>query len=319
MSEFNPTAKLMANPDKLVAFQRNDLSEPPLGIEISPTNSCNAKCDWCFYVRAEYKQAHSQEEMEWSVMEKLMNDLSHMGVKAVTWTGGGDPSVYSRVDDAIALGHSLGLRQGMFTNSYKPIDKPELLDWLRVTITEKFILTKHVERYSRLTKVGVNFNLNSDNSSKLLDLAKKARDIGVQYFQVRPALADRWDKQEPVETPYYLKELETDTFRVVLTPYKWDDYLKPHGYSVCHGHRIVPFVWFNGDVSVCAYHFGRDNFNFGNLVRDGGFKSIWESSRRRAMIDSGVLVIPDCQNCCKLHEINKALVSILSVTDQHFV
>ncbi len=260
----------------------------------------------CFYVSSDYKQKHSREELDWGVLQSCLTNLSTLGTKAITWTGGGDPSVYTHIDKAIEYTHSLGLQQGIFTNAYDPLQYPELLDWIRITITEKFLLTKHVKTYIQHTKVGVNYNLCKENEEHLPRLVKQAKDIGAHYFQVRPALADRYDLQKPIECPTWLKDYETPDFKIVLTDYKWEDYLKPHDYPICHGHSFVPFIWHNGDVAVCAYHFGREDFTFGNLNQKS-FKQIWEGDRRKAMLEQGVNVIPECQHCCKLHEINKSL------------
>jgi MoaA/NifB/PqqE/SkfB family radical SAM enzyme len=309
VTEFDPAAKLVStlNDRQWVA--------PPINVEISPTNSCNAKCPWCFYVSSEYKQKHSAEELPAFKLYSALTEMSISGVKAVTWTGGGDPSIYNAIDAVILHAHHCKLKQGMFTNAYKPIKHPELLSWIRVTVTEKYVITKHVAEYAKATKVGVNFNLCAESEPHLATMVKAARDAGVAYFQVRPALADRAELQYPVERPDWLLDFATNDFRIVLTDYKWNDYLKPHGYDTCLGHTFVPFVYHNGDVAVCAYHFGREPFIFGNL-RDG-WNTVWLGERRRKMIEEGVKVVHDCQHCCKLHEINKVLAT--DVADKEFL
>lgn len=310
MTEFAPQLKLLNHPEAIQSFVSGEWKAPPVGVEISPTNHCNAKCPWCWFVSSEYKQKHSHEELDIDCLSKSLDDMADMGVRSVTWTGGGDPSVYTWIDNAIDVAAQVGLRQGMFTNGYKPIASPRKLDWIRITITEKFTLSKHVANYAKVTKVGVNFNLCRENEHRILDMAYQAKAAGAAYFQVRPALADRADIQSFVECPTFLKNLETDAFKVVLTEYKWDDYLKPHGYPICHGHRIVPFLWHNGDLSVCAYHFGREPYVLGNIVKENGFKAVWHGERRRKMLEDGIPVISDCQHCCKLHESNKLLSAL---------
>lgn len=306
--EFLPHEKLILNTDRLDAFARGDDFAPAL-VEISPSNDCPAKCPWCWFVSAAYKQKHSKEELPFDVLERCLTDLKIMGVPAVTWTGGGDPCAYTRIDDAVDCAHDLGLKQGMFSNCYRPIRAPEKLAWLRVTVTEKFVITKHVAGYAQKTKVGVNFNLCRENEQHLRPMVHAARDAGVAYFQVRPALADRWDLQQQVDLPSWLLQYATPQFRVVLTPYKFEDYMRPHGYPVCHGHRFVPFIWHSGDVSVCAYHFGKEPFVFGNLNEES-FPQIWAGERRREMLARGVDVVTDCQHACKNHMINKTLAMI---------
>lgn len=306
---FAPKDKLLYQLDRLAEFNEgNDIASPSL-IEVSPTNSCNAKCPWCFYVSSDYKQKHSREELNPYQLHGLLDDLERMRIPAVTWTGGGDPSMFTMIDYAIDEVHRKGIKQGLFTNGYKPISKPEKLAWIRITVTERFTLTRHVAAYAAATKVGVNFNLTPDNEHHLHRMAEAARDLGCRYFQVRPALADRWDLQTAVEVPLWLRKLETDTFKIVLTPYKFEDHARPHGYPKCYGHQFVPFVWHNGDVSTCAYHFGKPEYTFGNLSHNS-FRQIWLSKQRLEMVSRGIDVIPECQHCCKNHEINKVLASM---------
>jgi cyclic pyranopterin phosphate synthase len=315
VTEFAPQLKLLHYPRELAGFLAKDYNLAPVQVEISPTNSCNAKCPWCFYVSGEYKQRHSDEALNFLTLCKCLEELADMGCRAVTWTGGGDPSTYYCIDNAISHAHHLGLKQGIFTNAYKPLREPEKLDWIRVTVTEKFLITKHVAAYAKATKTGVNFNLCLENQDKLYDLMAHARDAGVAYFQIRPALADRADLQQPVRLPYWVTEFDSPEFRVVTTDYKWQDYLQAHGYPKCHGHNFVPFLWHNGDLAVCAYHFGKPEYTFGNICLDGGFEAVWKGQRRQQMLDDGIAVIKDCQHCCKLHEINKPLAILAGDVD----
>ncbi len=312
VTEFNPLAKLLAHPQHIAAFIANDADKAPVSVEILPTNECNAKCSWCFFAEgAEHRLTHVVgEELPYAALARCLKSLAQSGVESVVWSGGGEPSVYSEINKAIDLASDLGLKQGMFTNGYKAIAKPEKLQWIRITITEKFVITKHVDEYAKKTKVGVNFNLCEENRAMLVPMLLQARAAGVSYFQVRPALAENWRQQVPMEMPSDLLKFETPDFRVILTPYKFDDYLKPHGYKLCHGHRIVPTIHANGDVSTCAYHSKKEPFIFGNIVWDS-WDTVWLGERRREMLREGILVIDECQHCCKLHEANKAL-SLLS-------
>jgi MoaA/NifB/PqqE/SkfB family radical SAM enzyme len=291
---------------------------PPIGVEISPTNDCNAKCPWCFYVGSEYKKHHSKEELNRGVAHSLIHSLWCMGVKSITWTGGGDPSVYTRIDEVMRHAHEVNISQGMFTNAYRAVQHPEWLDWVRITITERFVLTKNVQAYVDAgTEVGVNFNCTKDNQGELRRLIEQAIEMGVKYFQVRPALADTFVEQRQVPFPDLVWEYEHD-IKIEATPYKWADYMSPHGYDTCVGHRLVPFIWHDGTVSVCAYHNQDPRYAFGNLS-EATFEQIWGSKRRRKMIEDGVAVIKECQQACKLHEINKALHHLKDVRHPDFV
>jgi MoaA/NifB/PqqE/SkfB family radical SAM enzyme len=293
----------------LARFLAADDSAAPVQVEIAPTNRCNAQCPWCFYVAHANKPRHSRDQLEWPVLRDCLDDLAGLGVGAVSWTGGGDATVYPYFDEAVDHTAQLGLRQGLFTNGYKMVQHPEKFSWVRISVTDRLSVPATTRQYAARTQTGVVVNVTRDNTKELGRLAREARTAGASFFQVRPALAEHWSKQEPIQCPVGVRQYETDDFCVALTQYKWEDYLKPHGYPTCHGHRLVPFIWPDGSVAVCGYHFERPEFTFGNLHEER-FAEIWSGPRRRRMLQLGVAVVDTCQHCCKLHEANKALARL---------
>ena len=66
----------------------------PIHIRIKPTNVCNHNCKYCAY-RAENLQLGQDMEIKDSIpkekMIEIIDDLIEMDVKAVTFSGGGEP------------------------------------------------------------------------------------------------------------------------------------------------------------------------------------------------------------------------------------
>lgn len=315
MSELVPQEKIIYH---LANCYMQDINCLPIQIEISPTNICNAKCPWCFYSSGTYKPRHTKEELEFEYLSNFINDIAELDIKAITWTGGGEPSIYSHMGQISKLVCEKNIQQGIFTNGYKSLKHPELFQWIRISITEKYNIPQIVQEYCKVTKVGINFNVSNQNIHMLEQLIKQAIDYGIAYFQIRPALADRYDLQEVIPFPDWIKKYETKDFRIELTQYKWNDYLKPHNYNICQGHRVVPFLWYNGDLSVCAYHFNMPEYTFGNIKQET-FKQIWYGTKRKQMIENNIKVINTCQHCCKLHEINKILDIEKQIQDINFI
>lgn len=308
---FNPQSKLLNHPDRLAEWTKKG-DTVPISVEISWSNACNARCPWCFYVNHDTKQKHSAEFIDSAVMMRAFDEMHEMGVKAITLTGGGEPTVHPKFEEMVEHAHNLGFRLGIFTNGYKKIQHPEWFDWIRITVTDLFTVPENATFYAGRTYTGVNFNLCKENETQLENLCLLARDRKAHYFQVRPALAARWDLQKEIKIPDHIKKHETENFKVFLTPYKFEDYTQPHPYTICYGHHFTPFIWHNGDVTVCGYHFLKpDTYRFGNLYQQS-FHEIWFSERRQKMITQGVPVIKDCQHCCKNNEINKLLANVKS-------
>lgn len=303
---FNPQMKLLWHWDKINAWLRSGQSLPVL-IEISPTNYCNANCSWCFY-----NGKHSGRNIDRKVMLRTLSDIASLRIKAISWTGGGEPTLHPNFNEFVEEGYKLNLNQGLFTNalSYKlNRTEPELFEWIRVSLTNQYIkgidkklLKKYVESK---TKVGICLNLTKRNQPQLEKIAKQAKELGVNYFQVRPALFKSYKKQPRFEIPYHLKSLETKKFKVYLSEYKFSDSVKPRDYDVCYGHHFCPAIDYNGDVNVCMYKLGKKSHIVGNLNKNH-FIDIWNSEKRKKVIACS-LVDKDCQVCCKNHEINKLL------------
>lgn len=318
---FNPLAKLALHPLHLAAFAEDRVTAP-ISVEISPSHLCNAACPTCWYVIGSEKPHHSRDYLNHALLLAMLDDFEAMGVEAVTWTGGGEPSIYPHINEAIDAAHAHGLKQAMFTNGYVPIKRAELMKWIRLTITDRLMIPKCASDYASKTKTGVNVNLAPWNVDHLKRLVVEARDAGCHYFQVRPALADHVEDQKPIEMPEWLKDYERPGFEVIVTAYKFSDYMKPHPYSNCYGASITPFVWHNGDVGICSYQFGKDAFTLGNLSRQS-FREIWDGERRRDMTTRGVGVVKSCQVCCKLDQTNRLLSGIRGefalVNDKEFI
>src|SRR3989338_11618436 len=84
--------------DKLDSLPKaNDKILPPLHIRIKPTNVCNHRCSYCAYRTDNLQLGKDMIVKDYIPKEKMMeiiDDISEMGVKAVTFSGGGEPFCY---------------------------------------------------------------------------------------------------------------------------------------------------------------------------------------------------------------------------------
>ena len=63
----------------------------PLYIRIKPTNRCNHNCDYCHYRSAylDLDEYNPTDEIPHDKMMEIIDDMACMGVRAVTFSGGG--------------------------------------------------------------------------------------------------------------------------------------------------------------------------------------------------------------------------------------
>ena len=294
----NPQNKLLRHPERIAEWLRTGRTRPIL-IEVDPTGYCNATCDWCFY--------NGQKTGVNINSKHLLKAIKKMKPLAVNWTGGGEPTLHPHFNYMTQEVAKMGIEQGLFTNCLKDMGvNPKLFKWIRVSLTNTYFKgmdTDLLRYYADQTKTGVVLNLTPENAMYADLMCRQARDLGVAYFQVRPALNRRGVTN--IEIPD-LKHLETDNFRVFLTEYKFDDAQRPHSYDKCYGYHFCPVIDYNGDVRACNYHF--DRYAFGNI------------SDMKLTIPDHVAVCDDCQVCCKNHEINKVLFALSQEQeDENFI
>jgi MoaA/NifB/PqqE/SkfB family radical SAM enzyme len=276
---------------------------PPL-VEISPTAVCNASCPWCFY-----SGKQSGEMIDSSAMLEALTNMAEFGVRAVNWTGGGEPTLHEGFNSFVAHAKAIGLKQGLFTNALSPsheVEDPGAFSWIRISLTDEYLLylsPARVQRYAEATRVGICLNLTAENARFAKDIALAARGMGCSYFQVRPALERYWKDQVQLPVPEDLRELATPEFRVSLSEYKFVDCCRPKPYHLCYGGTWCPSIDYRGDVRWCNYHFDRADRTWGN-IGDAPFDEIFQR------LPQCCPVLLTCQNECKHHEINKVLYEL---------
>ena len=300
----DPQSKLLHHGDRVKSWLEGG-NPPPILIEIAPTGHCNATCLWCFF-----KDKNDDGQIDKDTMLQTLKELAKIGARAINWTGGGEPTLHPNFDEFITKAHALGLEQGLFTNAYLEIENASMFKWIRISLTDKeFKPIKKPEGY-----FGICVNILVDTlPEKLRKWCKEARDMGAKYFQVRPALEGYYKRQPKMPLPLYLGEYETENFKVLLTPYKFKEATFPHEYKQCYGYHFCPSIDWKGKVGVCLYRMHENKYIFGDL-NENGFIDIWQN---KVVADN--LVDAGCQNCCKNHEINKALFAAKQAEQVNFL
>lgn len=272
----------------------------PINVEISPCGTCNAKCPWCFYA-GKHKPVFIKDKE----MFELIRDMALMGVKAITYTGGGEPTLHPMFSEFVHYAYNLDIKQGLITNAILPAKfEPRLFDWIRVSLTPTPFKVANLKLLRACKTFGICIN-DTGSDEVILQTLKIAEEVKADYVQVRPALK-LGGKTTHIRTP------EIDHPLLEKTPYKYEDANQPHAYKRCFGFNFVPFIWEDGDVCVCAYQRGVKGYVLGNIYKKS-FVSIMKFAPRH------VMVRPDCQVCCKNHETNKLVNAAMELKEGDFV
>lgn len=293
---FKPQEKLLLHFDRINDWL-NGKNVAPINVEISPSNKCNLHCSYCFY-----KNTHDTTIIDFDKLKDALSDMKKIGVKAISWTGGGEPTLHPQFNELVKYANSLGLKQGLFTNGTNDIKYPEVFEWIRVSVSDNKLFGDYIQNWSKSTIVGVCTNVTMENWKDLESLRKEAEEKNANYFQIRPALSLPGKTQTKLpENNIFDIVKQNAKIPVSLTDYKWEDYCKPKPYDKCYGHVFCPFIDTNGDVLSCAYHLKNSEYIFGNIY-EKSFSEIWEERNSQK-----IKISPNCQTCCKNSEINELL------------
>ncbi len=302
-SRFDPAAKLALAPQ----FARYMAGKKvyPVGLEISPSGTCTATCSFCWYSQGA-AGSHRKVFLETDRVVCLLSECITLRIKAITWTGGGDPALHPDIEGFVRLAFVSEIRQGMFTNALVPPRyDPRLLDWIRVTMTDRPFKVDYIKPLRAAKTLGFAFNYAGPQDLLYLeDTLALAEVVQADYVQARPALKFRGETVD-IEPP------PLDHPLLYVTDYKFEEAKKKHGYARCEGYHFTPFIWETGDVDVCAYMREYPGYTLGNIYQDS----------LKAILDRAPVSVPvheHCQVCCKLHETNKFIHHCRSLEDVNF-
>ena len=131
---------------KMGKFVLNNHSRiKPIHIQLVPTNKCDCNCSWCSCSEVDRKLELSYQELM-----DISKWFAGLGAKAVTITGGGEPTLHKDLHTLITNMKVLhNYRVGLVTNGgFVKKDNEQLIhsieynvDWVRLSITDR--LTDH--------------------------------------------------------------------------------------------------------------------------------------------------------------------------------
>lgn len=341
--------KIVWFPEKLASFRAGTLTAP-IYVRIKPTNRCNHHCEWCAYGHGDWDIAmhEGMNERDMLPRAKLLEvlfDLREMGVKAVTFSGGGEPLSYPYITEAMQVCLNYGLDLSCITNgSLLEGSRAQVLrdaKWIRVSIDyttpQQMLASRGVDQFDRVMRnmadfaakggaceLGVNFIATRENCFGLSAFCGILRDHGVANVRVSPVWLPNFREYHEAIADVVREEIDmarssydSDTFRV-YSSYDIDN--PAHGrertFAKCYFMQMVPVVGADQKIWACHNTAYAEHGLIGSIANQR-FKELWFSGETSRVMDQ--FNVASCAHQCAAHHKNDYISSLLEAGSDNFV
>ncbi len=340
--------KILRHTDKLKSFIENKRTAP-IYVRIKPTNVCNQSCSYCAYAAdaiVEGREIRSSDFIPWLKMQEIIQDIHEMKVKAITFSGGGDPLCYPYIKETLKMVVEKKIDFSIITNGQaldKVFEEAIFAKWIRIsldsanTITYKKIrsvdtfnkVIDNIKQFSKIKPIecelGINYVVTKDNFDQIIDFCELANSIGVNNVKFSPQISknDFLDyhknfKDKAIAQLNIAKEKFRDSNLNIIDKYQSDLEFTPMVARPCEKCHITNFftvIAANCKIYSCHQKSYQEDAEIGDLTKNS-FKDTWFSEQTMNKTEQ-FNPQEHCKNVCVFDERNKLLEAILGIDENH--
>jgi MoaA/NifB/PqqE/SkfB family radical SAM enzyme len=338
LHNFDFGKKIFFHPENIVSYKQG-LRPFPLDVEIDLTNKCNHRCNFCFC--AEHI-AKDKSTLDKDTIIKRIEEVKVLGCKAISFTGGGEPTMHPNFSSILEFTHSLGIDCGLLTNGsmiYKYDDYMlKYLQWIRISLAggdrDSYKLVQGVDQFDKIINdikvlsqkkkkvnsklnIGIRVLVTMENLETVVSLAEILKGEAINYIQFAPDMYTNdggrfWNSQQTKVAFQKVEEILQDCEIKVLT----SGYLK-HQDSLsyvqkCYAHFFKVTITAEGNLIFCKNARGESKFIIGNIYNNT-LKEIWAGEKNKKL--ESYIKPSNCNLFCKSMQLNTSMEYILHPTD----
>ena len=315
--------KILHFEEKMNSFLKAEITAP-IYVRIKPINLCNHGCFFCVYstgfrvkdskdkidhiISGMHQNMSEKDFIPYEKMQEIISNLNLMGVKAVTYSGGGEPLIYKHIVSAMEMTLSKNIDLSIITNGQRlDKDRAEVLTnakWVRVSMDytsqeqmKEFRnvpfnyfdqVINNLKNFSRRKKanceLAVNYIIHDKNYKNLYEFVKILKDCGVENVRLSPMWTPNfyeYHKKISNEVEKEMSKIQNliDASFTVNTTYN----IVPNSshsihrvYNKCFIMQTVPVI--GADLNVYACHNkAYDDSGLIGSIKDKTFKELWFS------------------------------------------
>ncbi|MBI3553400.1 MAG: radical SAM protein [Elusimicrobia bacterium] len=323
----------------------------PVHVRIKPINACNDDCWYCAY-RSESLDLGNlmrlRDRLPDEKMAELARDLPAMGVRAVTFTGGGEPLLHPALPATIESLARGGVKTAALTNgAFLKDDAARALKrhgtWVRVSMDswddashtesrgakpgEFTTILSNMADFAALggdCELGVSFIVSRRNAARIYDACRLVKEAGARHVKLSACIVGNSGAENNAYHRPILEEvraqiercrvLEDASFGLVDHYHEMDDRFEK-SYRVCRFLEFLTVIGADGGVYACQDKAYTESGFLGS-IKDRSFRELWYSAEcrdRRAAIDPSRV----CSHHCVAHAKNLLIEEYLSIDAEH--
>lgn len=336
--------------EKLDSLSQSDSKiMAPIHVRVKPTNRCNHRCSYCAYTADGLQLGSDMKVGDMIPKEKMfeiIDDFEQIGVKAITFSGGGEPFTYPFFVETIKRLASSSIQFASLTNgSLLNGEIAELFahhaTWLRVSIdgwddesyskyrgVKKGEFSKVIENVRQFKALngkcflGVSLNVDKTNASHVFDIIGLFNSLKVDSIKVSGCVISNdgaennlYHKDHFDQVKNQIRDAKTrwpdfnihDTFHSLA-----DRFSKP--YTWCPYLQILPVIGADQNIYPCqdkAYNLEQ---GLVGSIKNQRFKDFWFSNKEQFFKINPSIV---CNHHCVANSKNTCIHDYLSVDPNH--
>lgn len=283
--------KLNYHPERVSEWLKGECNAPIL-VEICPIGRCNHRCVFCAYNYTDYKGP----AINYPTMWDTLNTMGKMGVKAIDWDTEGEPLLNPFLPEFINHAKENKIDSCVETNGVY-LTKEFMqkcghnISYIKVSVDaatnethhklhrggkkDLDIILKNIDEAVKLKTgcvIGIQLVLFKENEDEVKDLARIARQLGVDWFVVKPFSVHPFQTSDLVHMGDVQKIL--DIPGVIVRKETFGRLFKERDYPTCYGVNFISNIDCYGNVTVCNTLTRNDKYILGNIYKEP-FDKIW--------------------------------------------
>ena len=338
--------------DKIDSLPReNKIIFPPLHIRIKPTNVCNHNCRYCAYRVDNLQLGKDMAIRDYIPREKMLeiiDDLKEMRVKAVTFSGGGEPFCYPYLLEVVKKLIKSNIKFATLTNgsllqgeiaeifahkatwvriSMDGWDNESYSSYRRVRLGEFERVLGNILSFKKLggrCYLGVSLIIDKNNATHIYDLILRLHEAKVNSVKISPCIvSNSGDKNNEYHKPL-LNIVKEQVSRVVadftgngleiFDSYHLLDGKFKKDYNWCPYLQILPVI--GADLNIYPCQDKAYNLKEGLIgsIKNKRFRDFWVSDKNNFF---KINPAKNCNHHCVANEKNKFILDYLNADKEH--